>query len=391
MNPPDARHPRVALADRLADGGHLPGTALRDAVAAEARENYLLPGVFLPTSDGRWWPVTPEGRAGTHEWLELAYSDRSLVTQLDGHLTADQTDGLVDGFPTSSSTLPETVVRMIGALEPADGMRVLEVGTGTGYSTALLCRMVGADHVTSVEVDPAVAARADDALERAGHSTWTVVGDGLLGHPARAPYDRVVATCAVRRIPYAWIRQTRPGGVVLATLGSWTYGTGLARVTVGADGTAEGRIVGRASFMPARAQAAPLPGGDLTARAAYADSERTAEVGPDLLADWTPAFLAQLAAPNTQMVTVVDGDGGETVYLVDTHRESFATLCRDGARWRVRQGGPVALWDDIEGALTAWRGAGEPDVDAVRLHVTRGAHVYWIGDDPALRWEHRLA
>ncbi|MGW0736590.1 hypothetical protein [Streptomyces sp. NPDC002851] len=50
----------------------------------------------------------------------------------------------------------------------------------------------------------------------------------------------------------------------------------------------------------------------------------------------------------------------------------------------------MGLWDDIEQALTAWQDAGEPDISMVRLRVTACAHTYWIGEDPALRWEHRV-
>ena len=90
-------------------------------------------------------------------------------------------------MPTSSSTAPVTVVGMIEALDLGNGDPVLEIGTGTGYSTALMCHRLGEDDVTTVEVDPGVARRADAALEAAGYSTWTVTGDGLLGHPYRAP------------------------------------------------------------------------------------------------------------------------------------------------------------------------------------------------------------
>ncbi|GHB22986.1 hypothetical protein GCM10010346_53210 [Streptomyces chryseus] len=133
---------------------------------------------------------------------------------------------------------------------------MLEIGTGTGYSSALMCHRPGEDNMTTIEVDPAVAARADAALETARFSTWTETGDGLLGYPRRAPYDRVIATCAVHRIPTPLSRQTKPGGTVQATVGgAWSYGTGLAKVTVGKDDTAEGRIIGRPSFMQARSQA----------------------------------------------------------------------------------------------------------------------------------------
>lgn len=50
----------------------------------------------------------------------------------------------------------------------------------------------------------------------------------------------------------------------------------------------------------------------------------------------------------------------------------------------------MALWDDIEHALTAWQAAGRPDISTVRLRVTPSSHTYWIDDQPALRWEHQL-
>lgn len=405
MTRPDSADLRHGLADLLAQRGVLKTVEWREAIQEVPREQFLR-SFFkdAPGSDGhlRYTPVSRDTDAD--EWLTLVYRNETWVTQLDGHVTADTADGPLTGFPTSSSTKPSTVVGMNEALDVEDGMTVLEIGTGTGYSTALLCHRLGEDNVTSVEVDPAVARRADDALEATGYSTWTVTGDGLLGHPRRAPYDRTIATCALRRIPYAWVRQTKPGGIILATVGpgAWSYGTGLAKLTVQEDGTAQGRIIGRTSFMPARAEAAVPLSGDLAARAAYADSERKTSLSPDTLDDWMPAFLAQLAAPGTQLVRATSEDR-ETVYLFDTGREAFASLTADGDQWNVRQGGPVAIWDAIEEAVTAWRKAGEPDMTSVRLAVTPDAHCYWIGGrqigdgrrsywlggkEAALRWRH---
>ncbi|RLU99270.1 methyltransferase [Streptomyces griseocarneus] len=402
LDPVRLRH---ALAERLEKGGVLKDPAWRKAVEAVPRELFL-PAFFTHGTgpDGLTY-YTPVNRdTDENAWLTRVYRNETWVTQLDGHVTPGTADGPVTGFPTSSSTMPSTVVGMLESLDVDDGMNALEIGTGTGYSTGLMCHRLGEDNITSVEVDPAVSERADAALETAGYSTWTVTGDGLLGHPRNAPYDRTIATCAVRRIPYAWVRQTRPGGIILATVGpsSWSYGTGLAKLTVQEDGTAEGRIIGRTSFMPARAEAVIPLSGDLAARAAYADTERRTGVSPGLLDDWTPAFLAQLAAPGTQLVRAI-GDGRETVYLFDTGREAFAALTLDEGEWTVRQGGPVALWGAIEKSLTAWQEAGEPDITAVRMQVTREGHAYWIGgrqittptrsrwigDEPALRWRHR--
>ncbi|MCN9239564.1 ATP-grasp peptide maturase system methyltransferase [Streptomyces sp. RY43-2] len=387
---PDSTSLRRALADQLEQGGVLRTPVWRKAVEAVPRELFL-PSFFRsapgPGGITQYIPVTQD--TDEDERLTLTYQDETWVTQLDGHLTADTADGPVTGFPTSSSTMPSTVMGMLESLDVEDGMNVLEIGTGTGYSTGLMCHRLGEDNVTSVEVDPAVSERADAALEDAGYSTWTVTGDGLLGHPRRAPYDRTIATCALRRIPYAWVRQTQPGGIILATVGpsAWTYGTGLAKLTVKDDGTAVGRIIGRTSFMPARAEAAVQLSGDLSARAAYADTERATSLPPDALNHWMPAFLAQLAAPGAQLVRAVSGSR-ETVYLFDTGREAFAALTADGDEWTVRQGGPVAIWDAIESALTAWQSAGEPDITSVRMEVTSRTHTYWIGDQPALRWEH---
>ncbi|WP_206439808.1 hypothetical protein [Streptomyces scabichelini] len=154
----------------------------------------------------------------------------------------------------------------------------------------------------------------------------------------------------------------------------------------------------------ARAQAAVPLVGDLSARTAYADTEREAKVPPTLLDDWIPAFLAQLAAPRAQFVKAASAEGALSLYLFDADRESFAAFTESASGWTVRQGGPVSLWDDIEEALTAWQHAGQPDISAVRVHITERAHTYWIGgqrittpsgekwigDKPVLRWEHPI-
>lgn len=397
----DTSSERRALAGRLVQAGVLSTPAWRAAVEAVPRELFLNPGVFLQ-ENGWWQPVTALG-TDPEEWVKIAYTVDTLTTQLDGHLTADQVSEPVRGLPTSSSTTPALVVGMLESLEVETGHQVQEIGTGTGYSAALMCHRLGEDNVTTIEVDPAVAARADAALETAGFSTWTVTGDGLLGNPRRAPYDRTIATCLVRRIPYAWVRQTKPGGIILSTIGAWANGAGLAKVTVKEDGTAEGRIIGRASFMQARSQATQQVSGDLSARTAYADTDRKAKVSPLMLDEWMPAFLAQLAAPGAQYMRA-SKEGTQLLYLFDPEQESFVEFIPDGKGWQVRQGGPVALWDDIEQTLIAWQEAGRPDITAVRLHITKECHTYWIGgqqistrtsshwigEKSPLRWQHRL-
>ncbi|MGH3799878.1 MAG: hypothetical protein ACRDTD_07070, partial [Pseudonocardiaceae bacterium] len=121
-----------------------------------------------------------------------------------------------------------------------------------------MAHRLGAHHVVSVEIDPAVAKHARHALAGAGYGAISVItGDGVDGYPPGAPYDRVISTVAAAEVPHAWVAQTRPGGLVLTPWGTAYYPGGLLALTVDRDGTATGRIVGPASFMWLRAQRIP--------------------------------------------------------------------------------------------------------------------------------------
>lgn len=114
---------------------------------------------------------------GKAKWLGLVYSDETWVTQFNGH-DIDWADPqpISNATPTSSSTMPSLVVRMLEDLGVQDGMKVLEIGTGTGYSTALLCHRLGSGSVTSIETDDGVARRARQALTGSGHFPDVLVG-----------------------------------------------------------------------------------------------------------------------------------------------------------------------------------------------------------------------
>ena len=284
MNEQDLRR---QLLDHLTTNGSARSPQWREAVAVTGRHEFLRGGFFrqvpgsAPTA---WEPVMP----GDEGWLSGCYSDVSLVTQIAGTIVPGEIHGRILRQPTSSSTLPSLVVRMLEGLEVEDGMRVLEIGTGTGYSTALLCQRLGDDLVTSIEVDPAVAVAAATTLATLGHVPDLITGDGLAGHKDSAPYDRIIATCSVLAIPEQWIAQIRPGGQILATLSGWMHSSELARLTVHDDGTATGRLLGgQVSFMLARPHQPPplgmLPDLD-------AGTERDTTTGPDALDDWAARF-----------------------------------------------------------------------------------------------------
>ncbi|GLZ10745.1 O-methyltransferase [Actinomadura sp. NBRC 104425] len=180
------------------------------------------------------------------EWERLVASDEPIMTQIK--------DGM---WPTSSSSAPSVMAKMIGALRVDAGMRVLEIGTGTGYNAACLAAL-GAE-VVSMEIDPSAADHARHALRVAGFGDVTVItGDGEKGAPAHAPFDRVICTAAAHTVPYAWVEQTRPGGVIVVPWAATFHPAGpLAVLEVRADGTAEGPFVSPAYFMPLRGQGIP--------------------------------------------------------------------------------------------------------------------------------------
>jgi protein-L-isoaspartate(D-aspartate) O-methyltransferase len=104
---------------------------------------------------------------------------------------------------------------MLEALEITDGMRVLEIGTGTGYNAALLAHRLGSAQVCSVDIDPHLVCQARERLSQLGYTPTLATTDGADGLPGHAPFDRIIATCAWSAVPAAWISQLRPNGLAL--------------------------------------------------------------------------------------------------------------------------------------------------------------------------------
>jgi protein-L-isoaspartate(D-aspartate) O-methyltransferase len=113
---------------------------------------------------------------------------------------------------------PKMEARVLQELGVRKTDRVLEVGTGSGYMTALLSHR--AAHVHSVEINPALAAFGSANLERHGVDNVTLeVGDAARGWPAHAPYDVIVLTGSTPVLPRAFLEQLAPGGRLFAVVG----------------------------------------------------------------------------------------------------------------------------------------------------------------------------
>ena len=113
---------------------------------------------------------------------------------------------------------PYVVAVMTAAIRPRKSMRVLEIGTGSGYQAAVLAACVA--EVDSVEVIPALGRRAGSLLKELGYRNVHVrIGDGFDGWPERAPFDAVVLTAAPERVPQPLLDQLRVGGRLVAPVG----------------------------------------------------------------------------------------------------------------------------------------------------------------------------
>lgn len=115
---------------------------------------------------------------------------------------------------------PYMVAIMTEALELRGAERVLEIGTGSGYQTAVLAELCAA--VFSVERIPELAARAEQALAGLGYGNVALyTGDGSEGWPEHAPFDRILVTAAAPSVPRALSDQLADNGVLVAPVGDW--------------------------------------------------------------------------------------------------------------------------------------------------------------------------
>lgn len=229
---------RAALVREMTAAGALHDLAWA-AAFSEVPRHLFVPYYFAPGPAGyeRLWGEDPDP-ARRARWLRGVYSDTPLATRMHG------------GELVSSSSQPSLMAEMLEELDVRDGNAVLEIGAGTGYNAALLSHRLGDGLVTTVDLDPEITESARRHLEAAGYRPAVVTGDGARGCPARAPFDRIIATCALSSVPRAWMAQCRPRARILAPLA-----TGLIALDVRDESHAEGR------FLHTSAYFVPLRGG----------------------------------------------------------------------------------------------------------------------------------
>lgn len=373
MSEPGIGDRLAKLAMDLEDSGDLRSQPWRDAVLATPRHPFV-PGFYRSenTPAGTVWTPTTPASVGEATYLDLVYANDTLVTQLNGHAPNwDTATPVSNAVPTSSSTLPGLVVLMLEELDIADGMRLLEIGTGTGYSTALLSQRLGDDSVTSIEYDPCVHQQAATALHQLGHYPTLITGDGALGHPDTALYDRIIATCSFRKVPPAWLAQSASGAKILTTFNGALWGTAMATLTVSGHGTAIGYFhPGTISFMISRPQQAT--GGIDYTPDMFADDDTTiSHLNPTVFTDPTFRFLLQTAFPRLRVGRIrAEGEEDWTEVLAETGTSHWATYRRGPDSTLLIRQNCGDLWTRIERNLADWENLGRPSIDQFQLTIT---------------------
>jgi len=179
--------------------------------------------------------------------ITTAYAPKPVVTKRAG-----------DGTAISSASSPNVVATMLEQFHVQPGHRVLEIGAATGINAALLAELVGpTGTVVTIELDDDLAAAARASLTATGYDQVEVIcGDGALGHPTRAPYDRIIVTAGAWDLVSAWWQQLAVGGRLVVPLR--LHGSGLTR-SIAFDLAEPGRMVSTSAavcgFVPMRGAA----------------------------------------------------------------------------------------------------------------------------------------
>lgn len=160
------------------------------------------------------------------------------------------TDGPLPLGQGQTSSQPRTVVAMLRLLDVRAGQRVLDVGAGSGWTTALLARLVGSSGaVVGVELLARLARWGADNVAAYGLD-WAEVHkaeSGVLGWPSGAPYDRVLVSAEARELPHQLVDQLVAGGVMVVPVGGQMW-----RVERQPDGTVDVSRHGAYRFVPLR-------------------------------------------------------------------------------------------------------------------------------------------
>ncbi|TRO53960.1 protein-L-isoaspartate O-methyltransferase [Candidatus Bathyarchaeota archaeon] len=206
---------RRAMVERYRRAGYITSRAMVEAMLKVPRDEFMDPA-----------------------YREYAYYDQPFPIPGDGR----QTISAPYMYPVTYEPL-----------RLAPGMKVLEIGAGSGYGAALAQELVGdSGLVVAVEINPETFKFANDNLQRTGYcGVILVLGDGSLGYPEKAPFDAISVTASTPRVPQPLLKQlASPGQLVAPVGGAGVYGQDLLLVEKSPTGELSERSLMKVVYVP---------------------------------------------------------------------------------------------------------------------------------------------
>jgi protein-L-isoaspartate(D-aspartate) O-methyltransferase len=340
--------------DELKTAGAFESAAVERALRRVERHR-LLETFYYRTAEARQTIVHDPGHP-RRDHLALIYADTALATR---H---------IDGRPASSTSQATLVARMLELLDLREGMKILEVGAGTGYNAALLAEIAGDQRlVVTVDVLEDVVAQTRRLLARAGYPDIQVLlRDGFEGVAEQAPFDRIVATVGCSDLSPHWAEQLAGDGAMLVPL-EQANGHPLVLVRKD-DGVLRGRMVLRTGFIPVRG---PLHIEDQWAVGVRvtdpADVVREPDPGPRFsarapdepmqLADDETDFLFFLGLEDSRACRAPEGPA------LSDGPSGWAALAPDGIRWWK----DASLARQLDRRYRDWDARGRPAMEDYQI------------------------
>jgi|ERR1022692_13479 protein-L-isoaspartate O-methyltransferase len=347
-----------------------PQSRWQDAVVSTPR-HLLVPRWFERGQETNRWELR-DGPSDQGAWLDAAYgAGQTLVTRV-GPVHADQAEPgtSCQGWPTSSSTLPYLVIAMYRHARIYDGADVLDVGTGPGYGCALLTRRLGAEHVTSIDVDPYLTSTATARLADCGLHPQILTCDASTELPGN--YDRIVPMLSMSAIPPSWLTALRTGGRLVFSLAASGV---VITATKTADGGATGQVESKPAWFMADRQGDDYPPRQAGAFEAIRDRDGeqvTRGRYPAIAVTWDSDLDAMLSVTAPGIMNDYEHDqqtGITTAWMLHEDGSWARAGGREDEPPLVHQGGPRRLWDILDDIRHHWITHGTLPLRGADAHI----------------------
>lgn len=355
-----------------------PTLSARVLGAFEAVPRHLfLDHIYGYQAEGRTWTCSEQ--AETAVWYEQVYSDEALITRMD-----------TSGRILSSSSQPGIMGAMLDALDLQPGMRVLEIGTGSGYNASLLAYLTGDPAlVTTVDVSEEIAARARQVIPQVvGDGVTIIRADGREGYRENAPYDRVIVTASAPVVAPAWREQLSPEGKLICILQPPLAPLGGLLSTTKHDEKLQGRLIQTATFMVLH------------------DAEYRQ---PDIRIDFHASLWTSMPLLASYLHPGVWRDNSACAFFLHYDLQDLALFWKEKACFLYRNAAPqgylvfrqepapslefygdgsvaTSLWTSLVRAVLSWEGLGQPAITDYAFAMDHAAQLLSLETELGTVW-----